>query len=173
MCRRGHNPHPPPPHTHTIHILTLPCYAPQNIFWINPVQLYCTLCSMQDSVESSERSRYLEFMKMIGWFFFDLFLLGYVEDFKTGLSFRLPGGLQWKVYIEVNLQPHVLKARINIYLAITDQNQLQLIAPVIIIMYFCSNFMEIIFRKLTMSRMLSTFAKLCILVTISVLICPF
>ena len=62
-----------------------------------------TLCSIQDSVENSERYHYQEFVQMIGWFFFDLFLLGYVEDPDTGLSFRLPGGLQWKVYIEVIL----------------------------------------------------------------------
>ena len=67
---------------------------------------------LQDSVEDSERYHYLEFVQMIGWFFFDLFLLGYVEDPNTGLSFRLPGGLKWEVYVEVNqadlttFQPH-------------------------------------------------------------------
>ena len=66
---------------------------------------------LQDSAESDERSHYTEFVQMIGWFFFNLFLLGYVEDPNTGLSFRLPGGLQWEVYIEVNLcivKPHCL-----------------------------------------------------------------
>lgn len=42
-------------------------------------------------------------MDVIGWFFFDLFLLGYVEDSNTGLSFRLPGGLTWEIYIEVKV----------------------------------------------------------------------
>lgn len=50
----------------------------------------------------SERSLYCKLMDVIGWFFFDLFLLGYVEDASTGLSFRLPGGLEWAVYIEVS-----------------------------------------------------------------------
>ena len=40
-------------------------------------------------------------MKVIGWFFFDLFLLGYVEDPVTGLSFSIPGGMGWMVYVEV------------------------------------------------------------------------
>ncbi len=41
-------------------------------------------------------------MEVIGWFFFDLLILGYVEDPVTGRSFRVPGGLQWAIYIEVN-----------------------------------------------------------------------
>ena len=40
-------------------------------------------------------------MEVIGWFFFDLLMLGYVEDFKTGLSFRIPGGQAWAIYVEV------------------------------------------------------------------------
>ena len=40
-------------------------------------------------------------MKVINWFFFDLLILGYVEDCKSGLSFRMPRGLTWLVYIEV------------------------------------------------------------------------
>ena len=40
-------------------------------------------------------------MKVIGWFFFDLFLLGYVEDPITGLSFSIPGGMGWKIFVEV------------------------------------------------------------------------
>ena len=41
------------------------------------------------------------FIEIIGWFFFNLLILGYVEDKDTGLSFRLPGGRGWRVYIEV------------------------------------------------------------------------
>ena len=41
-------------------------------------------------------------MEVIGWFFFDLLILGYVEDPVTGNSFRIPGGLEWAIYIEVN-----------------------------------------------------------------------
>ena len=61
---------------------------------------------LQESVAESERTRYRELMDVIGWFFFDLFLLGFVEDPTTGQSFRLPGGLQWAVFIEV--RPHPL-----------------------------------------------------------------
>ena len=42
-------------------------------------------------------------MEDIGWFFFDLLILGYVEDPATGKSFRMPGGLQWAIYIEACL----------------------------------------------------------------------
>lgn len=55
----------------------------------------------QDSVADSERERHKQLMEAIGWFFFDLLLLGYVEDPETGLSFRIPGSLQWALYIEV------------------------------------------------------------------------
>ena len=40
-------------------------------------------------------------IQTVGWFFFDLFILGYVEDPLTGWSFRFPGGMQLAVYIEV------------------------------------------------------------------------
>ena len=52
-------------------------------------------------VDEKERERYHQLMDVIGWFFFDLFILGYVEDPNMGKSFRLPGGLKWAVYIEV------------------------------------------------------------------------
>ena len=44
---------------------------------------------------------YRRLIEVIGWFFFDLLILGYVEDRDTGLSFRLPGGLDWAIYVEV------------------------------------------------------------------------
>ena len=44
---------------------------------------------------------YRRLIEAIGWFFFDLLILGYVEDRDTGLSFRLPGGLDWVIYVEV------------------------------------------------------------------------
>ena len=44
---------------------------------------------------------YCQLLEVIGWFFFDLLILGYVEDKDTGLSFRLPGELEWFVYVEV------------------------------------------------------------------------
>ena len=55
----------------------------------------------QESVEEVERHNYMELINKIGWFFFDLFILGYVEDPVSGTSFRLPGGVSWAVYIEV------------------------------------------------------------------------
>ena len=42
-----------------------------------------------------------EFMETIGWFFFNLLVLGYVEDPSTGTSFRFPGGQEWAIYIEI------------------------------------------------------------------------
>ena len=41
-------------------------------------------------------------METISWFFFDLLLLGYVEDSHSGESFQLPGGLFWSIYVEVS-----------------------------------------------------------------------
>ena len=42
-------------------------------------------------------------MMKVGWFFFDLLFLCYVEDPATGMSFQIPGGLSWAVYVEVSL----------------------------------------------------------------------
>ena len=55
----------------------------------------------QDIEDEIERVRYCQLIDLVGWFFFDLFILGYVEDPVTGESFHLHGGLQWAVYIEV------------------------------------------------------------------------
>ena len=51
--------------------------------------------------QSAEHVSYGRLIEVIGWFFFDLLILGYVEDKDTGLSFHLPGGLGWLVYVEV------------------------------------------------------------------------
>ena len=40
-------------------------------------------------------------MSTLAWFFFDLLIFGYVEDLETGVAFRLPGGLQWRLFVEV------------------------------------------------------------------------
>jgi len=42
-------------------------------------------------------------MNILAWFFFKLLVFGYVEDLKTGIAFRLPGGLSWKIFVEVCL----------------------------------------------------------------------
>lgn len=52
-------------------------------------------------MDESEQARHQQLMEVIGWFFFDLLMLGYVEDSNTGLSFCIPGGLAWAVYVEV------------------------------------------------------------------------
>lgn len=52
--------------------------------------------------ETNRRSpTYSALMKSISWFFFDLLILGYVEDRKSGLSFRIPRAQLWSIYIEV------------------------------------------------------------------------
>ena len=40
-------------------------------------------------------------MEIVRWFFFELLILGYVEDPATGLSFHFPAGLSWALYTEV------------------------------------------------------------------------
>ncbi len=47
-----------------------------------------------------DKARYNKIMSNIGWFFFELLIIGHVEDYKSGLSFSLPG-LKWHIYIEV------------------------------------------------------------------------
>ena len=49
-----------------------------------------------------DKSKYMDLITTIGWFFFDLLLIGNVEDYRTGLSFSLPG-LKWHFYVEVIL----------------------------------------------------------------------
>ena len=62
-----------------------------------------TVTVPQASVDEMERKHYEQLIETIGWFFFDLFILGYVEDPVTGYSFRFPGGMGWTIYIEVRL----------------------------------------------------------------------
>ena len=59
------------------------------------------LLYLQDSVDKAELQHYEQLLETIGWFFFDLFILGYVEDPVTGHSFRFPCGMSWAIYIEV------------------------------------------------------------------------
>ena len=63
--------------------------------------LFHSLFTSKESVDESERVHHQQLMEVIGWFFFYLLMLGYVEDSDTGLSFRIPGGLAWAVYVEV------------------------------------------------------------------------
>ena len=48
-----------------------------------------------------EQEQYQYLMNQINWFFFNLFILGYVEDTCSGASFRLPSDSDWSVYVEV------------------------------------------------------------------------
>lgn len=40
-------------------------------------------------------------MNALAWFFFKLLMFEYIEDPKTGMAFRLPGGHCWKIFVEV------------------------------------------------------------------------
>ena len=48
-----------------------------------------------------ERRKLAELMDSLGWFFYHLLILGYVEDPTTGISYCLPGKQDWTVYVEV------------------------------------------------------------------------
>lgn len=48
-----------------------------------------------------EQMKYKKLMNTLAWFFFKLLVFEYVEDSETGMAFRLPGGHQWKIFIEV------------------------------------------------------------------------
>ncbi len=56
---------------------------------------------LQDSAHKKEKAHYCSLMQDIGWFFFDLLILGYIEDPATGKSFQVPGDLSWEMYVEV------------------------------------------------------------------------
>ena len=43
---------------------------------------------------------YQVMMERINWFFFDLFILGYVEDVNSGESFHFTP-CKWSIYVEV------------------------------------------------------------------------
>ena len=62
----------------------------------------------QDSVSKEDKKVYDTLMETISWFFFDLLFFGYVEDFNSGESFHLPGGLSWSIYVEVSEEWHFL-----------------------------------------------------------------
>ena len=59
------------------------------------------LIFIQESAPDPEKQKYYKIIESISWFFFDLLIIGYVEDNNTGLSFCLPAELNWKIFIEV------------------------------------------------------------------------
>ena len=54
-----------------------------------------------DVEKEEEQRKIMELLDTIGWFFYHLLVLGYVEDPATGTSYRLPGGQNWTIYVEV------------------------------------------------------------------------
>ena len=50
---------------------------------------------------SEEQMKYKKLMNTLAWFFFKLLVFEYVEDPRTGMAFRLPGGHHWKIFVEV------------------------------------------------------------------------
>lgn len=78
-------------------------HAPSRSKLLEPTACLLSLLivQFQNDTEKAERDQYSKLIETVGWFFFDLFILGYVEDPPTGWSFRFPGGMQLAVYVEV------------------------------------------------------------------------
>ena len=58
---------------------------------------------MQNSAHEGEQKEYASRIDILNWFFFELLLIGYVEDSDTGLCFHFPEDLKWTVYIEARV----------------------------------------------------------------------
>ena len=60
-------------------------------------------------------------MDALGWFFFHLLFLGYIEDDKSGNSFALLREIKWHIYIEVlGVEHSILKFAIRICVVYAD-----------------------------------------------------
>jgi hypothetical protein len=87
-----------------------PVGAIQKLRRLPPTQENCavffnfTMIPPGESVDEREGKHYKDLIKVISWFFFDLLLLGYVEDPITGLSVCISGGMNWIIYVEVPSQ---------------------------------------------------------------------
>lgn len=44
-------------------------------------------------MDRKEQEQYVKLTESVEWFFFNLFILGYIEDQDAGVSFQFPGGL--------------------------------------------------------------------------------
>ena len=64
-------------------------------------ELLLYFSKMQDSSSEQDKQAYRILVTRLQCFLFDLFFLGYVEDPQSGLSFSMPKGLKWHVYVEV------------------------------------------------------------------------
>ena len=58
--------------------------------------------SLKEEFTELDKNLYRDVMKRVERFFFDLIFLGYVEDSDSGVSFKLPGDLQWSLFFEVS-----------------------------------------------------------------------
>ena len=63
------------------------------------------------STTPEEQMKYGKLMNTLAWFFFRLLVFEYIEDSETGMAFRLPGGQQWKIFIEVHTQLRIVLIR--------------------------------------------------------------
>ena len=52
-------------------------------------------------MKSENQKLFYSLADEINWFFFDYFILGYIEDIKSGFSLRFPEHVQRSVYVEV------------------------------------------------------------------------
>ena len=65
-----------------------------------------TITCHRDSVkDGKDYLEYMELMRRVNWFFFDLLVLNYVSDSSSPLIFRTPSGMNWRLYIEVPSRP--------------------------------------------------------------------
>ena len=65
-----------------------------------------TITCQRNSVKYGKHYlEYMELMKRVNWFFFDLLVLNYVSDSCSPLIFRTPSGMNWRLYIEVPSRP--------------------------------------------------------------------
>ena len=55
----------------------------------------------QDFEDEDDKAQFGKLSSQISWFFFSLLIVGYVEEYCSGLSYRLPGGLMWSIFVEV------------------------------------------------------------------------
>ena len=62
-------------------------------------------CHKNDVKDGKDYLEYMELMRRVNWFFFDLLVLNYVSDSNSPLIFRVPAGMHWRLYIEVPSRP--------------------------------------------------------------------
>ena len=65
-----------------------------------------TITCHRDSVkDGKDYLEYMELIRRVNWFFFDLLVLNNVSDSSSPLIFRTPSGMSWRLYIEVPSRP--------------------------------------------------------------------